>query len=109
MIFLGCNFFNRILPFNKLLGPIHRFNQGIECQVGIVDLDNGFSKGLGLNNCGKLCRALKNILTSLIYSFLDITAPCTQLCLFNNKVVLHLLELSNFLSNLTLQLSLHHL
>ena len=81
-------------------------DQGIEQNIGVLELDNNLPKSLGLSDCSKLGRALKDTLTGVIYSLLDYATTCAQLRLLNDKAVLHLLKLDDFLSILALQIGL---
>ena len=66
-------------------------DQGIQQNIGVLELDNSFPKSLGLSDCSNLGRALKNVLTILINSLLYLANTCTQLCLLNDDAVLRLL------------------
>ena len=81
-------------------------DQGIEQNIGLLELDNNFPKLLGLSNFNKLGRALKDMLIGLINSLLNLATICTHLCLLNDKTVLHLLQPNDFLGSLALQLGL---
>ena len=81
-------------------------DQGIEQNIGVLELDNFSPKSLGLSNYSKLNYCLKNMSTCLIDNLLYYTTTCSQLRLLNNKAVLHLLKLGDFLRSLALHLSL---
>ena len=49
---LGRDLFNRILPFSNLLQWRRWLDQGIELQIGVLELDNSFPWSLGLIDWG---------------------------------------------------------
>ena len=51
-------------------------DQGIEQKVGVLEFGNNFPKSLGLSEGSKLGYVLKNMLTSLINSLLDLANTC---------------------------------
>ena len=80
--------------------------QGFEKKIGVLELENNFPKSLGLSDYSNIDRALKDTLTGLINNLLDLATTCTQLRLLNDKAVLILLQLGDFLGGIALQLSL---
>ena len=65
-------------------------------------MDNNFPKSLGLSDCIKLGRALKDMLKGLINNLLDHATTSAQLHLLNDKTVLCLLKIDDFLGSLAL-------